>query len=408
MKLLTLRFAKMDMEREFLDEYFKKSIRHVRFALLFGAFLYAIFGFLDGYIIPELKIIAWVIRYVFVCPLILTLFAFSFSKSFKKFMQVSLLCATLTGGLGIIAMILLAHEEASYLYYAGLIIVIMYSYTFVNLRFAYASVACWIIVFIYEIIALKISNITLPFFVNNSFFLISANLIGMFANYQMEMYSRNDFLRSRKIKEMEERKCLMEKQKIIKDLHDGICGVITNIHLLSEMGQKKILQDNNKIFNTISELSSEAISELRMVIDNVDNKEMNWQELVANMRNFGCTLFELHGITFAIQTSVIDASKQSGTIMYLNIFRIYKEALVNIIKHAKAQSVQVFMRVEAEYLSLSITDDGVGLTEKIHKGRGMANMYTRALELGGKLSFIAQRGTTVHLELPLLLEDVNF
>ncbi|HAS54736.1 MAG TPA: hypothetical protein DCS42_11765 [Nitrospiraceae bacterium] len=85
----------------------------------------------------------------------------------------------------------------------------------------------------------------------------------------------------------------------------------------------------------------------------------------------------------------------------LNFFRIYKEALTNVVKHSKAASVDVKLTVEEGKLELLIQDDGRGEQEKAGTGRGIANMKIRAREAGGSLIIDRTKGTVVSLEIPI-------
>jgi PAS domain S-box-containing protein len=203
--LLTLSFPE-ELEQDFLDDYFEKSLRHVRIALLLGFFFYGIFGILDAWLVPNVKQALWLIRYAIVFPFLLGAFLFSYSNHFKKFMQLSIAVVILVAGLGIIAMIIIAPDPGSYLYYAGLILVFLFGYTFFKLRFIWATVTGWTLVFAYEISAVWLTQTPIPILINNNFFFLAGNVIGMFACYSIEFYSRKDFIQARQLQ--------AEKQKV--------------------------------------------------------------------------------------------------------------------------------------------------------------------------------------------------
>jgi len=97
-------------------------------------------------------------------------------------------------GLAIIVMIIFAANVADhYTYYAGLILIFIFGYTFIKARFIYATIAGWSIVASYEIAAIWISDTPIEILINNNFFFISANVIGMFISYFMEHSARRDF-----------------------------------------------------------------------------------------------------------------------------------------------------------------------------------------------------------------------
>jgi len=193
---LTLSFPK-NLEKAFQDSYFQNSLRQVRIALLLGLFLYSVFGILDAWLVPEAKHKLWLIRYAIFAPYVIAVYLLSFSPHFKKYMQISIAFGVLIAGLGITVMILIAPYPASYSYYAGLLLVFIYGYTFVKLRFVWASLAGWLIVLAYEIAAIWLSPTPIPILVNNNFFFLSANILSMFACYSIEYYLRRNYMQAR-------------------------------------------------------------------------------------------------------------------------------------------------------------------------------------------------------------------
>lgn len=203
----------------------------------------------------------------------------------------------------------------------------------------------------------------------------------------------------------EEKRHRLEKEKILMDLHDGIGGITTNISILSELAQKTTDGETVKrTLSTISRLSREGISEIRSFMHSLDSKELNWRTLAAELRNQGTNMAEPHNIKFTIGTAVEDTYEQPGSLIWVNIFKIYKEALTNVIKHSKATTVNVEFRVNRYGVRLVIEDDGVGLQNGRIGGRGFSHMKTRAEEIGGTASIVADHGTRVSFGLPLPLK----
>jgi len=211
------------MEDQFREDFFQKSLQTVRLGLILGFILYFIFGILDIWIVPETKKIAWFIRYAFVCPVIVLTFIASFFKFFKKYMQLLLSITALSAGFGITVMIGVASEnELGYhIYYSGLMLVIMWIYALMRLRFIYATISSLLITVFYAFVGIFVQRMfeggmagpRLPIFINNNFFFISANIIGMFAAYTIEVFLRNDFIQRLTI-ENENRKIQLQNQKI--------------------------------------------------------------------------------------------------------------------------------------------------------------------------------------------------
>jgi len=196
---LTLSFAGKDaaLEPVFIEEYYQYCLKQVRLAMLAAIFFYSIFGLLDAVLVPEKKNILWMIRYAVVCPYIFFMFLFSYFPRFLKNLQIWLFSCIVVAGTGITVMIVLAPPPATFSYYTGLILIFMFGYTFLRIKFIWATAAGWVIVLLYEFAAMFLSNTPVPILINNNFFFISANLIGMFAGYSIEYYARRDFYMAR-------------------------------------------------------------------------------------------------------------------------------------------------------------------------------------------------------------------
>jgi len=204
---LTLSFTGYlsNLESEFLNDYYVRALNPFRFSLFLAMIFYCGFALLDSATVPELKAEFWFIRFAVVLPVLLSVFAFTYFKSFRKYMQLSIAGVMFITGFGIIAMIILGARVSNYSYYAGLILIFIFGYTFAKARFIYASLAGWLIVVAYEISAIWISHTPITILINNNYFFISSNIIGMLVGYSLELSSRRDFY-MRKLLELEQDK----------------------------------------------------------------------------------------------------------------------------------------------------------------------------------------------------------
>lgn len=189
---VTLSFSD-DLEGQFQQDYFNKSVSIVRFSLIAGILLYSVFGILDAVLIPSMKEVLWLIRFIVICPVLLGLIVLSYSSQFRNFFQIAMSTGMVFSGLGIISMISITPAPVNNFYYAGLILVFIWGYTFTRVRFVWATAAGWIIVAIYEIVAIWVNDTPRAVLMSNNFFFISANLAGMFSSYYIEYYCRRDF-----------------------------------------------------------------------------------------------------------------------------------------------------------------------------------------------------------------------
>jgi diguanylate cyclase (GGDEF)-like protein len=212
--LATLYFSDRDLEKAFQRDYFDKTLLQVRLTLLFGAFLYGMFGILDCLVIPEIRHIAWYIRFAFISPLLLFTYLLTHTRFYRKWMRVCLFLACLASGAGIVVMIILAPFPGNHLYYSGVLLCVLFYFVFVP-DFIVASLLSWSLFVLYLAMVIFFSHITLPALMNNASAFLAFNITGMFASYSFERYMRSDFLQRRTINERtdELRSALLEVEK---------------------------------------------------------------------------------------------------------------------------------------------------------------------------------------------------
>jgi len=195
---VSLTFESPDMEAEFQRFYIIRSIGFVRIVMLLAVFLYMIFGILDYYNLNESMFEIMVTR-ITVSASILGCIGFSYFKNYSEHLQFLMSFVVILAGLGIIYMIYLANGFGGHSYYAGLILAVMYAHGLMRLRFMYASITTWSIIIAYFFVFISIVDTSSDILLNNAFFLVAANIMGMFTSYWIEFYMRNSFWQSKQL-----------------------------------------------------------------------------------------------------------------------------------------------------------------------------------------------------------------
>jgi signal transduction histidine kinase len=93
------------------------------------------------------------------------------------------------------------------------------------------------------------------------------------------------------------------------------------------------------------------------------------------------------------------------------MYRIIHEALINVVRHARATHADVALRKEAHRVICSVRDNGIGLDASVaekgktkgRQGLGLVEIQERTAALGGVLRLVpnADRGTDLTVEIPL-------
>lgn len=210
------------VEADFLHAWHTQATPIVRWGLVLGIALYAVFGILDGYVLPETHATARLIRFAFVIPAVLAVLGLTYSRLFERFAAPIVVGVSLVLAGGILAMMHFSHqtEPGFRYYYTGLMLVIIWVGTFAQLRFKHVALTIalilaayvWVAVASQRMLAGGLSSPSAPLFINNSFFLIGSAILAVFSSYAFEVSKRQTFLQTRIIAEEKARtQTLLEK-----------------------------------------------------------------------------------------------------------------------------------------------------------------------------------------------------
>lgn len=168
-----------------------------------------------------------------------------------------------------------------------------------------------------------------------------------------------------------ERAVIEERERIFRDLHDDV-----GAKLLSLVYRAQRAED--------ADLARSALRDLRDVVSYTGAARFTLDELAADWRSECEQRLSEAGIRLDWQSD--GAAEALSQPQALNIGRILREAISNVIRHAAASTVAIRLEATEDALYLSIADDGRGLAEDARpRGRGLRNMQVRAQRLGGEV-----------------------
>ena len=201
--------------------------------------------------------------------------------------------------------------------------------------------------------------------------------------------------------------------RIAREIHDELGSTLTSLRWELE-GLKRALCEPGTVLpggdlqerlggmlglaDTMITIVRRIASDLRpVVLDVLGLKEaIEWQAQQFQDRT---------GISVRCETP--EAGIELDAVQSTAVFRIFQEALTNILRHARATRVDVTMAEDTGVFVLMIGDNGRGITESERSGElsiGLLGMRERAHLMGGEIdiSGIEGEGTTVTLRLPIV------
>ena len=194
-----------------------------------------------------------------------------------------------------------------------------------------------------------------------------------------------------------ERLLASERERIMREMHDGVGGRLVSALALVEGGRSEPRE--------VAAALRAALDDMRLVIDSIDPEVSGLEELLGMLRARLEGLLRRHGLRLVWRASELPPTPEYGPEEYLHVLRMVQEAVTNVVKHAHATQVTIESRRAGEDgIVLTVCDDGVGLVAPGAPGaRGLANLRQRAAALGGTVCIervpAPGRGTCVTLRL---------
>lgn len=200
-----------------------------------------------------------------------------------------------------------------------------------------------------------------------------------------------------------------ERSRISRELHDGLVPQFLDIIFRVESMEGELEGPLREELSSIADEAREAIRNLRSMISDLRPVPLEVLGLRRSLSNY----LERFSLESGIRTSFIwkDVPEELDPLLEVNIYRIAQEALANVAHHSGADAVEVSLVGENDRLTLSVSDNGRGITgttSRVGPGEGhlgLRNIRERAELLGGKVKLRSRpgAGTRLIVELPVLL-----
>ncbi|MEO8768686.1 MAG: 7TM diverse intracellular signaling domain-containing protein [Ferruginibacter sp.] len=196
---------------------------------------------------------------------------------------------------------------------------------------------------------------------------------------------------------------LLERERIIADLHDDVGGGLSSIRMMSDLMAQQANTPNaaNTISfaHKISVTAKDIAQRMHTIIWSLNAENDTLENFVEYVRQYGISFFENSGVHFQCSTdSDLPVNLQLKGVLRKNLFLIMKESFHNILKHAAADKTIVHIFLGNNILHIQLKDNGNGIQNPNQFGNGLKNMKKRMEEIGGKLEITSNGGTSIKLE----------
>ncbi len=198
---------------------------------------------------------------------------------------------------------------------------------------------------------------------------------------------------------------LEERNRIARDIHDtlaqGFTGVLVNLEVATRTLKKDNIEPALEHIEHARQLAQGGLAEARLSVRALRPEVLQRADLTnalgALLRRIEAS-GTLHAHFSTRGEKIVLADEVESELL-----RIAQECMTNILKHAKAKRVEVKLIFEADAVTLSIADDGVGFEPRgHHDGFGLLGMRERAQNIGARLLVSSRpaQGTRVETVIP--------
>jgi ligand-binding sensor domain-containing protein/signal transduction histidine kinase len=194
-----------------------------------------------------------------------------------------------------------------------------------------------------------------------------------------------------------------ERTRISKDMHDEIGAGLTKVAILSELAQRDCAHPEKleTHLQKISETAHELVDNISEIIWAINPQNNAFDNLAVYLRKYAAHYFEMTPVRYRLDFPEAAPGYPISAEFRRHIFMVVKEAIHNIVKHAKATEVEMQMVSYDHTLEIQIHDNGRGFSPETVNGggNGLRNMSKRMAEVGGKFEIQSQpsQGTTVRI-----------
>ncbi len=185
---------------------------------------------------------------------------------------------------------------------------------------------------------------------------------------------------------------IAERERIARDLHDVLGHTLSLIALKSQLASKLAERDPQRAVTEIREVEQIArtsLDELREAV--AGYRGAGIPEELAHARD----VLTLAGLKVDCEAEEVRLPAAQESVLTLAI----REAVTNIVRHARASAVQLRVAATGEACRFEIQDDGVGGSPQ--EGLGLTGMRERVESHGGSLERTIDHGTRLVVTLPL-------
>jgi signal transduction histidine kinase len=254
-----------------------------------------------------------------------------------------------------------------------------------------------------------------PYFYQTTWFLVLAaiSIVGSVAYGVRRMAMRKY---RRKLAQIEEQHAIeRDRARIAKDIHDDVGAGLTQITLLTELARRNPEQTTANL-ERITQSARKLTKAMDEIVWAVDPQHDTVAGLMDYISAYAEDYLRVAEVRCRMDLPVELPTTHVNAELRYNLFLAVKEILNNVVKHAQATEVRMGLQLGPRQFTLTIEDNGRGMSEsrtnspnsadRIGSGSGLGNLEKRLVAVGGRCEIQSEPGRGTRVILTVFLNDL--
>jgi signal transduction histidine kinase/ligand-binding sensor domain-containing protein len=197
------------------------------------------------------------------------------------------------------------------------------------------------------------------------------------------------------------------RTRIATSLTEDMINSLSSINISSELAKIKSetdMQRTREYIAQISDTSNRMVQSMYDMVWSIDPNNDTMQDTIDRMKSFAEEMETIYGFSIVFDIDEAVTTLNLDMEHRYELLAIFKEALINAVKHSGGKNIQVSLRLKQARFFMLLEDDGRGFdTDKAALGRGINDMRRRAaaIKAGFYIESNINTGTIVKVEMPV-------
>jgi signal transduction histidine kinase len=204
-----------------------------------------------------------------------------------------------------------------------------------------------------------------------------------------------------------------ERQHVAREIHDELAQTLTTLNMELLYLDKKLPKSSTSlhaITDSMAKVIDSSIETVKKISSDLRPKLLDDLGLQAAIKWHIKKLSEKGGTECNISLDFIENHIHRNHA--ITVFRIFQEAVTNVIRHANASKIEVFLKEYAGSLLIRVNDNGMGITKEQISSSGSLGLIglrerVRLCKGNIKISGAPDKGTSISVSIPLDVEMEN-